>query len=331
MIVEAHMLGLDTVGMSCDEISEAIRERREIEAEMRAECHHRRLPADGTFEQVCTRLARALGLDAARLDGEEIASAVSGRRQVVAAMRRKCRQRGISPNGTEEQLKTRLAATDGWLAKIVYSFGSGLCEILPISGEEDEVEGAEGVEDGNNSAKSDGSSGRFPIYLPPEADHYAVEMPFDLPLKPPPRIALPRTSRTAPQERGFRSYQANQTQRCGQRATSGTFFVWRRGAHDAIFGIEWDRRLKNVALIITTYDELALLIDGVGPAAGHVRDATYFFNLEGFLGILYEIGVHPDTSSNSVVRRGWELHSSLLRDEAILRALRAEIEHRTTC
>jgi hypothetical protein len=323
LIVEAHTLGLDTVGMSRDEINEAIRERREIDVEMRDECRHRRLPADGTFEQVCIRLARTLGIDTAVSELEETARAVIARRRGVAALRRKCRQRGISPNGTEEQLKTRLAATDGWLAKFVHSFGSGLREILPIGGEE-------GVEEVVNTlTKLDAGSGRAPIYLPPETDDSATELPFDLPLKPPPRIALPRRAATARNGVGVKSDHSSQTQRCGQCATSGAFLIWRRSAHDAIFGSEWERRLKNATLILVAYDELARLIGGVGSTTGHVRDATYFFTLEGLLGILYEIGVHPETSPNSVVCRGWQLHSSLLRDEAYFRVLVDEIERRT--
>ncbi len=554
LIDEARALGLDTVGMNANEIQDAILERMSADAALRLECYHRGLNATGTYGEACHRLAQAIGIRTVGVTETGIFRAIIAKRDAVAALRRQCDQRGLSVNGTEDELRSRLAASDRWPTKMARLAATGVRTMLDACIEEVVGERVpdEASADGGDQSRaptpppSDPPHGgstrqevaeeapppRVPprLFASPAILHATVSRPCLPEVMPRQRIPQTRPPRATPlsapddhwglrfsayaEERvrnflhshrtnhlhPFHSFHGNSTAldtalsaahaaysqfategdavfctRCcparfalvafvesdrhdfarrlghllgtpfvtingaevvnpfhfirichdGWNANSTVrewdmttwphtnpapsrfkvtlppmsvfldglpsesdvrgalfealagvgvirvvvgdrlfewdasrvcvmvgvenyyampapfrsafsrlqvgrpFLVWGRETHDAIFGNDWAQRLKRASRIIATYDELRWLIDAADSTTGHFRDAGQFFALEGLLGILYEVGEHPDTSTNPVVCRGWELHSSLLQDETYLKTLWDEIERRT--
>ncbi len=557
LIMDAHALGLDTVGMTEDDIQHAIWERNRADAELRTECHHRRLDATGTFGEVCRRLAQTIGIGTVGVTESDIVRAILQKRDAIRALRKECYERGLSVNGTGDELRSRLATSESWPKKIARLAATGVRSMLDACVEE--IAGDRVAGDTNNSSNANTECDSLqvpatPPIIPPHIGSTPQEIDQEAPpLRVPPRLlaspaipqpallrpslpeVMPRQQITPPQllkaktpmpapndhwglrfpaydadrvRRFLHSHQTNDlhpfhgfqgnptatdtalniaqaaytrfatdgdkvfcTRQCPARlalvafeederrdfarrfgrllgtpfveinsaeicglirfcqdgwnantsvreheietwplnhlsphrirttlppmsvfvdrvptdrdacdqlvaALTGTgvirivvsdrefeydlsrvcfmvgvdqfcaapspfrsafsplqvgrpFLVWGRDAHDAIFGNDWTQRLKKASRIIAAYDELRWLIAAADSTAGHFHDLRQFFALEGLLGVLYEVGEHPNTSTNSVVRRGWELHSSFLQDDAYLRALRAEIERRT--
>ncbi len=166
LIEEAHTLGLDTVGMTEADIRRALWERERADTELRTECHHRRLDATGTFGEVCHRLAQAIGIDTAGVAEDEIIRAVLQKRATVRELRKKCSERGLSMNGTEGELRSRLADSDGWATKIARFAASGIRSLLDDC--VNEIVGERAPED----AKADGDpiTPVTPLANPPHDD-----------------------------------------------------------------------------------------------------------------------------------------------------------------
>ncbi len=110
LINKGHALDLDTVGMTEDDIQHAIWEREHSDAELRTECLHRRLDATGAYGEVCRRLAQAIGISTVAVSESDIVRAILHKRDAIRALRKECNERGLSVNGTEDELRARLAA-----------------------------------------------------------------------------------------------------------------------------------------------------------------------------------------------------------------------------